>query len=120
MNTLATLGNVRRHSARFLVRRYYPGIEITGRARIPASGPVLFVATHPNSMLDPALVGLIAARPVHFFAKAPLFDMPALGALMRGFHGRRLFVRMLRQTAWLTASLVPALAGTMLTSSRSG
>ncbi|MSU63935.1 MAG: hypothetical protein EXS31_16335 [Pedosphaera sp.] len=83
MNLLATLGNILRHTARFVVRHYYSAIEVTGRGRIPASGPVVFVANHPNSMLDPALVGLTVARPVHFVSKAPLFDVPVMGALMR-------------------------------------
>ena len=83
MNALATLGN----SARWLVRKalhfYYPRIEVEGRERLPATGAVLFVANHPNSLLDPALIGFAAQRPVHFFAKAPLFDVPVFGALMR-------------------------------------
>ena len=83
MNLLATTGN----SARWLVRKalhlYYPRIEVEGRERLPATGAVLFVANHPNSLLDPALIGFAAKRPVHFFAKAPLFDVPVFGALMR-------------------------------------
>jgi 1-acyl-sn-glycerol-3-phosphate acyltransferase len=77
------IGRIARSSARLLVRLYYPVVEITGRERIPASGAVLFCANHPNSMLDPAFVGLVARRPVHFFAKAPLFDVPVFGAVMR-------------------------------------
>ena len=33
--------------------------------------------------MDPALIGFATQRPVHFFAKAPLFDVPVFGALMR-------------------------------------
>ena len=83
MNPLATIGN----AARWLVRKglhlYYPRIEIEGRERIPPTGTVLFVANHPNSLMDPAVIGFTAQRPVHFFAKAPLFDVPVFGALMR-------------------------------------
>ncbi|MEK7706611.1 MAG: lysophospholipid acyltransferase family protein, partial [Verrucomicrobiota bacterium] len=82
MNFLATIGN----SARWLVRKalhvYYPRIEIEGRERLPAGGAVLFVANHPNSLMDPAVIGFTAQRPMHFFAKAPLFDVPIFGALM--------------------------------------
>src|SRR6266542_1775616 len=70
-------------AARRILRLYYPRIEIEGRERIPTHGAVLFVANHPNSLLDPALIGFVAQRPVHFFAKAPLFDVPVFGALMR-------------------------------------
>jgi 1-acyl-sn-glycerol-3-phosphate acyltransferase len=33
--------------------------------------------------MDPAVIGFTVQRPVHFFAKAPLFDVPVFGALMR-------------------------------------
>ncbi len=83
MSLLATIGE----GARWLVRRalllYYPRIEVEGRERIPPTGPVLFVANHPNSLMDPAVISFTAQRPVHFFAKAPLFDVPVFGALMR-------------------------------------
>jgi 1-acyl-sn-glycerol-3-phosphate acyltransferase len=72
-----------RRTVRRLARLYYPDLEITSPERIPRTGPVLLVANHPNSLLDAALVGLTANRPVHFLAKAPLFNIPVFGALMR-------------------------------------
>lgn len=83
MNLLVTVGNVLRSFSRFVVRRYYSTIEVTGRDRIPPSGPVVFTANHPNSMFDPAVVGLTVGRPVHFVSKAPLFELPVFGTLMR-------------------------------------
>jgi glycerol-3-phosphate O-acyltransferase / dihydroxyacetone phosphate acyltransferase len=47
-------------------------------------GPVLLVANHPNSLLDPAMVAAVARRPVRFLAKAPLFGHPAIGWLVKG------------------------------------
>ncbi|HTD66274.1 MAG TPA: lysophospholipid acyltransferase family protein, partial [Candidatus Limnocylindria bacterium] len=76
-------GRLARWIVRRLVRIYYPKIEITGRDHIPRAGPALLVANHANSLIDPTIVGLTAARPVRFFAKAPLFDTPVLGRLMR-------------------------------------
>lgn len=52
--------------------------------RVPERGPALIVANHPNSLLDPAMVAAVARRPVRFLAKAPLFEMKAIGALVRG------------------------------------
>ena len=51
---------------------------------VPQTGPVLLVANHPNSLLDPAMVALAARRPVRFLAKAPLFADPLVGFLVRG------------------------------------
>ncbi|MBC8869497.1 MAG: 1-acyl-sn-glycerol-3-phosphate acyltransferase [Planctomycetes bacterium] len=71
-----------RRLVRWLVRRYYPNIKITGADRIPQSGPVLLCANHVNSLLDPVLIGIAARRPVRFMAKASLFDHPILGPPM--------------------------------------
>src|SRR6185295_4096834 len=82
MKPLALIGNVARWGVRKALCFYYPRIEIEGRERVPKTGAVLFVANHPNSLVDPALIGFTAQRPVHFFAKAPLFNVPVFGALM--------------------------------------
>ena len=57
-------------------------VESRGRENIPARGPVLLVSNH-SSVLDPPLVGGVANRQLSFLAKAELFDIPLLGALIR-------------------------------------
>ncbi len=61
----------------------YYDFDVAGR-RVPRTGPVLLVANHPNSMVDPGAVAAAARRPVRFLAKAPLFDSVAIGWLVRG------------------------------------
>jgi 1-acyl-sn-glycerol-3-phosphate acyltransferase len=61
--------------------RLFYRLDVSGRA--PAAGPVLFVANHPNSLLDPALVSVAAGREVRFLAKHTLFDDPKVGWLVR-------------------------------------
>jgi glycerol-3-phosphate O-acyltransferase / dihydroxyacetone phosphate acyltransferase len=68
--------------ASFAARTYYR-LTVAGEA-VPRSGPVLLVANHPNSLLDPALVAAAARRPVRFLAKEPLFRDPAVSWLVRG------------------------------------
>jgi len=75
-------GNLLRSLARGLMRLYYPVIEVSHRERLPAKGPVLFVANHPGALLDPPVVGWVTQRPVHFYAKAPLFEVPVFGGLL--------------------------------------
>jgi glycerol-3-phosphate O-acyltransferase/dihydroxyacetone phosphate acyltransferase len=60
----------------------YYRVRFTGPA-IPA-GPVLLVANHPNSLIDPTLVVAAGSRPVRFLAKAPLFAEWQISWLIRG------------------------------------
>jgi len=83
MSPLAPLAALGRWFARGLVRFYYPRIEIEGAERLPASGPVILVANHPNSLIDPVLLGVVARRPVRLLAKAPLFAIPLFGPALR-------------------------------------
>ena len=62
--------------------RIYYRLTIAG-GRVPHAGPVLLVANHPNSLLDPVLVAAAARRPVRFLAKAPLFTDRKVGWLIR-------------------------------------
>ena len=62
--------------------RIYYRFTIAGE-RVPAGGPVLLVANHPNSLIDPILVCAAAGRPVRFLAKAPLFADYKTGWMMR-------------------------------------
>ena len=62
--------------------RIYYRLTVAG-GRIPHGGPVLLVANHPNSLLDPVLVAAAARRPVRFLAKAPLFTDRKVGWLVR-------------------------------------
>src|SRR5215212_11918808 len=74
---------VARGLVRALTKFYYPRIEVTGAELIPRTGPVLLVANHPNSLIDPVLLGIAAQRPVRLMAKASLFDVPVFGAVLR-------------------------------------
>lgn len=66
----------------FATRSYYR-LSVAGE-EVPRTGPVLLVANHPNSLLDPAMVATAARRPVRFLAKSSLFSHPAVGWLVRG------------------------------------
>ncbi len=54
-----------------------------GNENVPKIGPVVVVANH-GSHLDPPLLGHALGRPVSFMAKAELFRIPLLGAIIRG------------------------------------
>jgi 1-acyl-sn-glycerol-3-phosphate acyltransferase len=75
-------GSFARRFVRSLVKFYYPRIEVTGADRIPQSGPVLLAANHPNSLIDPVLLGIAARRPMRLMAKSTLFDIPLFGKVL--------------------------------------
>lgn len=68
--------------ARRAVRVYYRVSRLGGA--VPAHGPVILVGNHPNGLVDPVLVAGASPRVVRFLGKAPLFDMPILGQVLRG------------------------------------
>lgn len=75
---LPILSPVTRFAAGVYYRLYLSGEPV------PRDGPLLLVANHPNSLLDPALVAAAARRPIRFLAKAPLLRHPLVGWIVRG------------------------------------
>ena len=66
-----------------LATRAYYRVTVAG-GRLPSHGPVLIVANHNNSLVDPALVAATAGRDVRFLAKSTLFTHPIIGWLVKG------------------------------------
>jgi 1-acyl-sn-glycerol-3-phosphate acyltransferase len=58
--------------------------EVVHRGRTIPDGPVLVIANHPNSLMDGLVVLKISGRRVRPLARAPLFEQPLLGHLLRG------------------------------------
>lgn len=70
---------------RICLQIFFRRIEVVGRERVPASGPVVFAVNHPNGLVDPLFLLSFAGRPVSFLAKAPLFRYPVVGWIVRTF-----------------------------------
>ena len=56
------------------VHTFYRRISSQHLEQIPNKGPIIFVCNHPNTMIDPLLVGTTCKRKLFFFAKATLFN----------------------------------------------
>ncbi len=69
--------------ARFLVRTFYGKVEIVGLEQVPRDRPLVFVANHVNSLVDPAL--LLAFMPVlpRPLATSELWQIPILKPFLR-------------------------------------
>jgi len=66
----------------FVLFKLFWRLTVEGSENIPASGGVLIAPNH-RSYIDPPLMGSAMRRPLHFLAKQELFEVPALGFLIR-------------------------------------
>ncbi len=64
--------------ARVSLGIYFRRIEIEGAERLRAAGPRIFVANHPNTLIDVLLVGIHYPGKIHFLGKSVLFENPLL------------------------------------------
>ncbi len=67
--------------------------EIEREGAAVPDGPVLVVANHPNSLLDPLVIFRTAGRPTRPLAKAPLFEQLFVGSMLRLLGGLPVFRR---------------------------
>jgi glycerol-3-phosphate O-acyltransferase / dihydroxyacetone phosphate acyltransferase len=81
---VAVIAPLIRAAAAWAAAAFYR-VERRGPAVPP--GPVLLVANHPNSLLDPLVLFRTAGRPSRPLARAPLFDRPVIGRLIRAVGG---------------------------------
>lgn len=69
--------------ARFVIRRFFRQVEVTGLEHLPRDGGGVLVSWHPNGLIDPILILAHFPRQVIFGARHGLFGWPVLGQLMR-------------------------------------
>lgn len=68
--------------ARVLAGVFYRQVEIQGLENVPREGPVLFVANHGNSLVDPLVLIARLPRTLRFLAKSTLWQNPAVRPLL--------------------------------------
>ena len=64
------------------INLFFNSISVENQERIPNKGPVIFAANHPNTMMDPLIVGANCNRRVAFLAKSTLFSNKAFAWLL--------------------------------------
>jgi 1-acyl-sn-glycerol-3-phosphate acyltransferase len=63
---------------RLVTRIFFRTVEVVGHDHVPATGPVVLVGNHPNSLVDPVVLATTCPRQVSFAARDGLFSMPHL------------------------------------------
>ena len=59
-------------------------MEVTGREKVPLTGPLVVAANH-LSYVDPVALGCACPRPIAYMAKIELFRIPVLGPMIAAF-----------------------------------
>lgn len=58
---------------RITVRLFFSTFTVKGRENIPQNKPLLIVANHPSTFMDPIVMAVAAKRKIHFIAKGEAF-----------------------------------------------
>lgn len=59
---------------------------VTGKEKIPTSGPLLIVVNHPNTFMDPLIVASITRQQVAFLGNAGIFVNKLFNKVLAYFH----------------------------------
>lgn len=68
----------------WLLLFFFGPLIVRGRYRVPKKGGLLILSNHISD-IDPPAVQVSCPRTIYFMAKSELFDMPALGRMIRWF-----------------------------------
>jgi len=58
---------------RLTVRLFFSSFKVKGKENIPANKPLLIVANHPSTFMDPIVMAVAMKRKIHFIAKGEAF-----------------------------------------------
>lgn len=68
------------------VKGYFRSLYIKGKANIPETGPVIFVANHNSAFMDPILLAVHIKRPVYFLARGESFKSKLVSVVFDLLH----------------------------------
>lgn len=68
------------------VRVFFRSITYRNQKLIPDKGPLLILANHPSTFMDPIVIAVIVKRPVYFLAKAAIFKTAFAKWILPKFH----------------------------------
>ncbi len=65
---------------------FFRKIELSGKKNVPSKGPVIFVANHPNTLMDPLLIATLIKQRVGFVANASIFINGLVSSVFNYLH----------------------------------
>lgn len=71
--------------SRWMIRLYYPAMEVEGREHANQPGPTLLCGNHPNTLIDPLIVGIHLDYQTYFLANATMWMNPVMRFMIDPF-----------------------------------
>lgn len=71
--------------SRWMIRLYYPAMEVEGREHANRPGPTLLCGNHPNTLIDPLIVGIHLDYQTYFLANATMWMNPVMRFMIDPF-----------------------------------
>lgn len=65
------------------LRVFYKKVHVQTRGPVPASGPLIVVANHPNTFMDPIVIAAMLRQQVYFLTNGSVFKSPIAGWLLK-------------------------------------
>lgn len=65
---------------------FFKKISVSDRDVMPTEGPVIVVANHPNTLMDPLLLAVMIRQRIGFLANGGIFINPLVNSILRFFH----------------------------------
>ncbi len=65
---------------------FFRKVVVSGIENIPDKGPLIIVANHPNTFMDPLIIASITKQRIGFVANAGIFRNRIMAAIFRYFH----------------------------------
>jgi hypothetical protein len=70
-------------AVKIALRVFYKKVHIQTRGLIPTSGPLIVVANHPNTFMDPLVIAAMLRQQVYFLTNGSAFKSPLAGWLLK-------------------------------------
>ncbi len=58
------------------IRIFFKSVVVTNKQLLPKDGPLIVVANHPSTFMDPVVIAAVLKQEVYFLAKGSLFTSP--------------------------------------------
>ncbi|HEY5691680.1 MAG TPA: 1-acyl-sn-glycerol-3-phosphate acyltransferase, partial [Cyclobacteriaceae bacterium] len=78
--------HILKYLIKFLLSVFFKSIVISRKNNIPEKGPLIIVANHPNTFMDPLIVASITNNRIGFVGNAGIFSNKIIASVLYYFH----------------------------------